>query len=103
MLEESSATSVAVAFEDESLALSTALLVHQTLRSPDVPIVVRTNADTGLGSLVTPEDSARPPFPGLARKVVSITWVRWRRPAPKPWRRVRGTRLSLAPVGPGYG
>jgi hypothetical protein len=66
VLEESSATSVAIAFEDESLALSTALLVHQTLREPDVPIVVRTNADTGLGSLVTPEDSVRPPFPGLA-------------------------------------
>jgi hypothetical protein len=66
VLEESSATSVAIAFEDESLALSTALLVHQTLHAPDVPIVVRTNADTGLGSLVTPDDSARAPFPGLA-------------------------------------
>ena len=66
VLEESSASSVAVAFEDESLALSTALLVHQTLRSPNVPIIVRTNADTGLGSLVTPEHSVRAPFPGLA-------------------------------------
>ena len=66
VLEESSATSVAVAFEDESLALSTALLVHQTLRAPDVPIVVRTNADTGLGSLVTPNGTVRAPFPGLA-------------------------------------
>jgi hypothetical protein len=66
VLEESSATSVAIAFEDESLALSTALLVHQTLRAPDVPIVVRTNADTGLGSLVTPDGAVRAPFPGLA-------------------------------------
>jgi hypothetical protein len=67
VLDESSATSVAVAFEDESLALSTALLVHQVLRSPGVPIVVRTNADSGLGALVTPDDgSTRAPFPGLA-------------------------------------
>jgi hypothetical protein len=60
-------TSVAVAFEDESLALSSALLVYQAMRDPAVPVVVRTDADAGLGGLVTPvEEGAQPPFPGLA-------------------------------------
>lgn len=60
-------TSVAVAFEDESLALSSALFVHQVLRDPSIPIVVRTDADAGLGGLVSPPgEGAEPPFPGLS-------------------------------------
>jgi hypothetical protein len=59
-------TSVAVAFEQESLALSSALLVHQALRDPTIPVVVRTEADAGLGGLVSPvEPGATPPFPGM--------------------------------------
>jgi hypothetical protein len=66
-LHEAQPTSVAIAFEDESLALSTALLVHRVLRDPGVEIVVRTDADTGLGALVAPSgEPDKVPFPGLS-------------------------------------
>ena len=66
-LRSAAPTAVAIAFEDESLALSTALLVHRVVQDPDVEIVVRTNADTGLGSLVAPPGQPdQMPFPGLS-------------------------------------
>ncbi len=65
-----SVTAVAVTFEDESLALSTGMLVHQTLPGPvagaPVPVVVRTRSDAGVGVLLAPTGAdAEVPFPGL--------------------------------------
>lgn len=60
-------TWAAVAFEQESLALSAALLLHQALRPRAVPIVVRTKSATGLASLLGDDkatDTASP-FPGM--------------------------------------
>jgi hypothetical protein len=52
---------------DESLALSSALFVHKALRDPSVPVVVRTDADAGLGGIITPTAvGSEPPFPGMA-------------------------------------
>lgn len=67
MLAEAPPTLVAVVFEDESLALSTGLFVHRAVRDGAVPIVVRTEADAGLGSVVTPRAGGAAParFPGL--------------------------------------
>ena len=47
-------TAVAITFEDETLALSSALLVHQAVRGRDVEVVVRVQEDVGLAALVTP-------------------------------------------------
>lgn len=59
-------TAVAVAFEDETLALASALLVHRALADPAVDVVVRTHADTGLGELVAGRHGEGEVFPGLA-------------------------------------
>jgi voltage-gated potassium channel Kch len=64
-LASSPPTMVAVVFEDESLALSSALFVHKAVRDPSVPVVVRTDADAGLGGIVTPPGDATPTFPGM--------------------------------------
>jgi hypothetical protein len=67
-LESDPPTFVAVVFEDESLALSSGLFVHRTVRTSTIPIAVRTESDAGLGSIVTPWEGGEAParFPGLA-------------------------------------
>ncbi|HET7735698.1 MAG TPA: NAD-binding protein [Nocardioidaceae bacterium] len=57
---------VTVAIDDESIALATGLYLHRTIDDPEVPIVVRTRGDDGLGEVVglDDEDGARR-FPGL--------------------------------------
>lgn len=59
-------TAVAVAHVDETLALASALLVHRALADSTVDVVVRTNADTGLGELVAGPGGEGELFPGLA-------------------------------------
>ena len=51
-------TWVCTAFEDESLALSTALLAQRELGITAVPIVVRTRTESGLGALIHSHTSA---------------------------------------------
>jgi Trk K+ transport system NAD-binding subunit len=60
-------TMVAVAFEDESLALSSALMAHKALGDPSVPVVVRTETEAGLGRIIMPtgSGSAHHRFAGL--------------------------------------
>jgi hypothetical protein len=66
-LHQNPPTLVAIVFEDESLALSTGLFTHRALGDGRIPIVVRTEADAGLGSVVTPMSRSATParFPGL--------------------------------------
>ncbi|MCW2602149.1 MAG: hypothetical protein JWN61_284, partial [Pseudonocardiales bacterium] len=52
MLRTDPPTWAAVAFEEESLALSAALLLHQAMRPRSMPIVVRTKSAAGLASLL---------------------------------------------------
>jgi hypothetical protein len=61
-------TLVVVAFEDESLALSSALLAHKALADPSIPVVVRTETDAGLARIVSPDaaGSAHDRFAGLS-------------------------------------
>ncbi|MEZ5117751.1 MAG: NAD-binding protein [Candidatus Nanopelagicales bacterium] len=65
MLREDRPTMVAVAFDDESLALSTGIFVHRTVDDPSVPVVVRTDADTGISAIVAAHGDEPEPFPGL--------------------------------------
>jgi voltage-gated potassium channel Kch len=51
-------TWVCVAFEDESLALSTALFAERGLSVDSAPIVVRTRTESGLGALIHGHTSA---------------------------------------------
>ncbi|MCU1359001.1 MAG: hypothetical protein JWN99_290, partial [Ilumatobacteraceae bacterium] len=54
-----------IAFEDESLALSSALFVHQTLADQSVRVVVRTRTDAGLAALLAQRIDGGDTFPGL--------------------------------------
>ena len=56
---------VAVAFDDESLALSNAVFMHQHLPRGRVPIVVRMRTTEGLGGLLTPHPETEGAFPGV--------------------------------------
>lgn len=64
LLREDPPTWAAVAFEEESLALSAALLLHQAMRPRATRIVVRTKSATGLASLLGGEEPAAA-FPGM--------------------------------------
>jgi hypothetical protein len=72
MLQHDPPTWVAVAFEDEALALSAALLVHRSVpaASPSgspIPIVVRAKAAAWLAGLLRPaDDQPDAPFAGMA-------------------------------------
>jgi TrkA-N domain/RyR domain len=57
-LAERPPTWVCMAFEDESLALSTALLAQRGLGISSAPIVVRTRTESGLGALIHGHTSA---------------------------------------------
>lgn len=59
-------TWVAIAFEDESLALSSALFVHQSLADPTVEVIVRTRNDAGLGALLAKRSQGSTSLPGLS-------------------------------------
>jgi hypothetical protein len=63
--EQHEPTWLAVAYDDEALALSSALLVQQGLVTHDVPIVVRTRTETGLGALLQPRSGAATGFSNL--------------------------------------
>jgi hypothetical protein len=68
VLAASAPTLVVVAFEDESLALSSALFVRRLVRDPAVPVVVRTESDGGLSGVVdVARTSGLVTFPFLAR------------------------------------
>jgi hypothetical protein len=54
VLRDDPPTWVAVAFEDEGLALSAALFVYHSVRPSSTPIVVRTKAAAGLAGLLGP-------------------------------------------------
>jgi hypothetical protein len=54
-----------VAFDDESLALSSALFVHQSLADASVQVVVRTRSDAGLAALLAQRVDGADSFPGL--------------------------------------
>ena len=56
---------VVVAHVDESLSLSTALFVHQTLGVRKLPIIVRTRTEVGLGALLIPGGSRSDAFPTM--------------------------------------
>ena len=64
-------TWVAVLFDHESVALSAALLTRQLMGDRTVPVVVRTQADAGIGSLLEGSDDGTLPefhvFPFLDR------------------------------------
>lgn len=64
-------TWVAVLFDDESVAISAALLSRQVMRDTTVPVIVRTRAEGGIGALVTMSDDQTLPgfhaFPFLDR------------------------------------
>jgi hypothetical protein len=54
-----------VAFEDESLALSSALFVRQSLAASDVQVVVRTRTDAGLAALLAQQAARGRALPAL--------------------------------------
>ncbi len=56
---------VAVVLDDESLALATGLFLQRLLDDGDIPVVVRTRGDQGLGEVVASEVAGEPRFPGL--------------------------------------
>ena len=57
---------VAVVLDDESTALTAALLLHRLIDDPAVPVVVRTRGAAGLSASVAMDDDAGDPrFPGL--------------------------------------
>ena len=65
MLADQPPSLVVVTFEDESLALANGLFVHRAVRASAARVVVRTDADSGLGKVMDPlgdDDS----FAGLA-------------------------------------
>ncbi|MCU1391224.1 MAG: RyR protein [Ilumatobacteraceae bacterium] len=59
------ATWVVVAYADESLSLSTALFLHQSLGVRKLPIIVRTRTEVGLGALLIPGESRSDAFPTM--------------------------------------
>ncbi len=66
VLREDPPTWVAVAFDDESLALSSALFVHQAIVKGAAEIVVRVRTAAGLGGLLASAVGLDGPFPGVA-------------------------------------
>jgi hypothetical protein len=57
---------VAITLDDESTALATGLYLHRAIDDPDVPVVVRTRGDEGLGEAVGLDDEeGMRRFPGL--------------------------------------
>ena len=58
-------TWIAVAFVDESLALSTAFFITQSLGVRATPLIVRTRTEAGLGALLIPGTTASDPFPSM--------------------------------------
>lgn len=56
---------VTVAFDDEAMALSNAVFLHQHLPWGKVPIVVRMRTEAGLGGLLTPHPDSEVAFPGV--------------------------------------
>ena len=54
MLADQPPSLVAVTFEDESLALAIGLFVHRAVRAAATRVVVRTDADSGLGKVMDP-------------------------------------------------
>ncbi len=57
---------VAVALDDESTALATAIFLHRMIDDPTIPVVVRTRGDAGVGASVGMDDQdGDPRFPGL--------------------------------------
>lgn len=67
MLVDSPPSWIAVTFEDESLALASGLLVRRTVRRADAQVVVRTDADSGLGAVVsTPKEEESSPSAAIA-------------------------------------
>lgn len=65
LLDQDPPSWVAVAFDDESLALSNAVFLHQHLPWGEVPIVVRMRTEAGLGGLLTPHADSQVAFPGV--------------------------------------
>jgi hypothetical protein len=65
LLAEDPPSWVAVAFDDESRALSNAVFLHQHLPWGEVPIVVRMRSESGLGGLLAPHPDSEVAFPGV--------------------------------------
>lgn len=65
LLDEDPPAWVAIAFDDEALALSNAVFMHQHLPRGSVPIVVRMRTAEGLGGLLTPHPETEGAFPGV--------------------------------------
>ena len=65
LLDEDPPAWVAVAFDDEALALSNAVFLHQHLPWGEVPIVVRMRTEAGLGGLLSPHPDSEVAFPGV--------------------------------------
>jgi len=62
---EDNPTWVVVAHVDESLSLSTALFLYQSLGVRKVPIIVRTRTEVGLGALLIPGETRSDAFPTM--------------------------------------
>ncbi|MEO6125053.1 MAG: NAD-binding protein [Ilumatobacteraceae bacterium] len=58
-------TWIAIAFVDESLSLSTAFFITQSLGVRNTPLIVRTRTEAGLGALLIPGTTASDPFPTM--------------------------------------
>lgn len=58
-------TWIAIAFVDESLSLSTAFFITQSLGVRKTPLIVRTRTEAGLGALLIPGTTASDPFPTM--------------------------------------
>jgi hypothetical protein len=65
LLREDPPTWVAIAFDDESMALANAVFMHQQLPWGEVPIVVRMRTEDGLGGLLSPHPDSKVTFPGV--------------------------------------
>ena len=58
-------TWIAIAFVDESLSLSTAFFITQSLGVRNTQLIVRTRTEAGLGALLIPGTTASDPFPSM--------------------------------------
>ncbi len=58
-------TWIAVVFADESLALSTAFFISQSLGVRGTPLIVRTRTEAGLGALLIPGSNTSAPFANI--------------------------------------
>ena len=58
-------TWIAVVAVEESIALSSAFFISQSLGVRDTPLIVRTRTKAGLGALLIPGTSATEPFPSM--------------------------------------